>query len=132
MAAPAIALRRLVSQRIVAGARCEQPADVVRRLGAMQAQDYSQSLWAVGSRLRAGTAEGVERAIEQRQIVRTWLMRGTIHFAPPEDVRWLLGLVRRRASRPPRLAAASNWGSRRPTSSAAPTCFPPSCRATGA
>ena len=100
MASPAIALRRLVSQRIVAGARCEQPADVVRRLGALQAQDYGQSLWAIGSRLRAGTAEGVERAIEQRQIVRTWLMRGTIHFAPPEDVRWLLALV------VPRLEAA--------------------------
>jgi hypothetical protein len=100
MASPAIALRRLVSQRIVARARGEQPADVVRRLGAMQAQDYGQSLWAIGSRLRAGTAEGVERAIEQRQIVRTWLMRGTIHFAPPEDVRWLLALV------VPRLEAA--------------------------
>ena len=100
MASPAIALHRLVSQRIVARARCEQPADVVRRLGALQAQDYGQSLWAIGSRMRAGTAESVERAIEQRQIVRTWLMRGTIHFAPPEDVRWLLGLV------VPRLEAA--------------------------
>jgi len=100
MAVPAIALRRLVSQRIVAGARCEQPAEVVRRLGALQAQDYNQSLWAIGSRLRHATAAGVERAIEQREIVRTWLMRGTIHFAPPEDVRWLLGLV------VPRLEAA--------------------------
>jgi hypothetical protein len=100
MASPAIALRRLVSQHIVARSRCEQPAEVVRRLGAMQAQDYGQSLWAIGSRMRAGTAEAVERAIEQRQIVRTWLMRGTIHFAPPEDVRWLLGLV------VPRLEAA--------------------------
>jgi hypothetical protein len=100
MAATAVGLRRLVSQGIVAGTRGEQPADVVRRLGAMQAQDYNQSLWAIGSRLRSGTAEGVERAIEQRQIVRTWLMRGTIHFAPPEDVRWLLALV------VPRLEAA--------------------------
>ena len=131
MASPAIALRRLVSQRIVPRARCEQPADVVRRLGALQAQDYGQSLWAIGSRLRAGTAEGVERAIEQRQIVRTWLMRGTIHFAPPEDVRWLLALV------VPRLEAAearrcAQLGLRRPTSSAAPISSPPSCPATGA
>lgn len=95
-----IGLRRLVSQRIVASRRCEQPADVVRWLGALQAQDYHQSLWAIGSRLRAGTLEGVERAIAERAIVRTWLMRGTIHFAPPEDVRWLLALCA------PRLAAA--------------------------
>ncbi|MDX6631235.1 MAG: hypothetical protein QOH00_3481 [Gaiellales bacterium] len=100
MASAAIALRRLVSQRIVASRRCEQPAEVVRWLGAMQAQDYYQSLWAIGARLRAATVEGVERAIAERRILRTWLMRGTIHFAPPEDVRWLLALCA------PRLAAA--------------------------
>jgi hypothetical protein len=100
MAAAAIALRRLASQRIVERRRCEQPADVVRWLGAMQAQDYHQSLWAVGSRLRRGTRDEVERAIGERQILRTWLIRGTIHFAPPEDVRWLLELC------VPRLAAA--------------------------
>ena len=100
MAVAEIGLRRLASQRI-AGARCEHPADVVRWLGAVQAQDYHQALWAVGSRTRAGTRVRVERAIAERQIVRTWLMRGTIHFAPPEDVRWLLALVG------PRLAVAA-------------------------
>jgi hypothetical protein len=100
MATAGIGLRRLVSQRIVASRRCEQPADVVRWMAAMQAQDYHQSLWAIGSRARAGSVEGVERAIAERRILRTWLMRGTIHFAPPEDVRWLLALCT------PRLAAA--------------------------
>ncbi|HET6174040.1 MAG TPA: winged helix DNA-binding domain-containing protein [Gaiellales bacterium] len=100
MAASAIGLLRLAAQRVVASRRCEQPADVVRWLGAIQAQDYYQSLWAVGSRVRAGTAAGVECAIAERRILRTWLMRGTIHFAPPEDVRWLLALCA------PRLAAA--------------------------
>jgi hypothetical protein len=100
MAATGIGLRRLVSQRIVASRRCERPEDVVRWMGAMQAQEYNQALWAIGSRLRAGTAESVVRAIEERRILRTWLMRGTIHFAPPEDVRRLLMLCA------PRLAAA--------------------------
>ena len=105
MAAAAIGLRRLSSQRIVSSRRCEQPADVVRWLGALQAQDYHQSLWAIGSRLRSGTVEGIERAIAERRILRTWLMRGTIHFAPPEDVRWLLALCA------PRLAVgeARRW-----------------------
>jgi Winged helix DNA-binding domain len=98
MAVAEIGLRRLASQRVAAG-RFVQAADVVRWLGALQAQDYHQSLWAIGSRMQAGTAANVERAIADRQIVRTWLMRGTIHFAPPEDVRWLLALVA------PRLAA---------------------------
>jgi hypothetical protein len=99
MAVAEIGLRRLASQRVAAG-RCDHPADVVRRLGAVQAQDYRQSLWAIGSRLRKGTVEGIERAISERSLVRTWLMRGTIHYAPPEDVRWLLALVA------PRLQAA--------------------------
>ncbi len=91
MTGAAIGLRRLASQRVL-GQRLERPADVVRWLGAVQAQDYGQALWAIGARLRRGTAALVEEAIEDRQIVRTWLMRGTIHFAPPEDVRWLLAL----------------------------------------
>ena len=91
MTGAAIGLRRLASQRVL-GERFERPADVVRWLGAVQAQDYNQALWAIGARLRRGTAALVERAIEGRQIVRTWLLRGTIHFAPPEDVRWLLAL----------------------------------------
>jgi hypothetical protein len=92
MAVAEIGLRRLASQRLATGL-FEHPAEVVRWLGALQAQDYYQSLWAIGSRLRKGTAEGIERAISERSLVRTWLMRGTIHYVPPEDVRWLLALV---------------------------------------
>jgi hypothetical protein len=91
MAAAAVALRRLASQRIAAG-RFDQPVDAVRWLGAVQAQDYNQSLWGIGARVEAGTVQDVERAIAERQIVRTWLMRGTIHFTAAEDVRWLLAL----------------------------------------
>jgi hypothetical protein len=95
----AIAHRRVASQRIAAG-RFDEPADVVRWLGAVQAQDYNQALWAIGARVNDATAGGVERAIAERQIVRTWLMRGTIHFAAAEDVRWLMALCS------PRLLAA--------------------------
>ena len=99
MADTGIAHRRIASQRIAAG-RFDDPADVVRWLGAVQAQDYNQSLWSIGARVVDATAEGVERAIADRQIVRTWLMRGTIHFTAAEDVRWLLALCG------PRLLAA--------------------------
>ena len=98
-AASEIGLRRLASQRI-ATRRLARPADVVRWLGAVQAQDYAQSLWAIGARMRRGTVAAIERAIEERAIVRTWLMRGTIHFTSPEDVRPLLALCA------PRLATA--------------------------
>jgi hypothetical protein len=95
-----IGRRRLVAQRIV-GERLDGPADVVRWMGAMQAQDYRQALWAIGLRTRAATAADVERAIVERAIVLTRPMRGTLHFVPAEDARWMLDLLT------PRVLAAS-------------------------
>ncbi|WP_187775563.1 winged helix DNA-binding domain-containing protein [Luteimonas suaedae] len=66
---------------------------VVRRLGAVQAQDYRASLWAVGVRMRAGTEADVEQAIAEARIVRTWPMRGTLHLLAAEDVRWMQRLL---------------------------------------
>jgi hypothetical protein len=69
------------------------PADVVRELGAVQAQDYLGSLWALGIRTRGATEMSVERAIADRTIVRTWPMRGTLHFVPAEDACWMIELL---------------------------------------
>ncbi len=82
---------RLYNQRI-AGPKAADPGEVVRWLGAVQAQDYQQALWAIGLRMQKSTMTDVERAIEERKIVRTWPMRGTIHFVPPEDAKWMLKL----------------------------------------
>jgi hypothetical protein len=81
--------RRLRGQRLV-GPAPTSPADVVRWLGAVQAQDYRAALWGVGLRTRRATEADVERAIAERAIVRTWPMRGTLHFVAPDDVRWML------------------------------------------
>jgi hypothetical protein len=74
----------------------DSPAEVVRWFGAVQAQDFLASLYAIGLRMRLGTQESVEEAIVNKSIVRTWPMRGTIHFVPPEDARWMLKLLARR------------------------------------
>jgi hypothetical protein len=66
---------------------------VVRWLGAVQAQDYPGALWAIGVRLPQATEAAVEQAIAQRRIVRTWPMRGTLHFVATADVRWMLALL---------------------------------------
>jgi hypothetical protein len=87
----AIACQRLVNQRI-GGKKLEKPEEVVRWLGAIQAQDYLQSLWALGLRLRSATVADIEQAILEGEIVRTWPMRGTLHFVPPEDAKWMLKL----------------------------------------
>jgi hypothetical protein len=86
-----IVRQRLVNQRID-GEKFETPEEVVRWLGAVQAQDYLQSLWAVGLRLKSATVADVEQAISDGRIVRTWPMRGTLHFVPPEDAKWMLKL----------------------------------------
>lgn len=83
---------RLAAQAI-ADARFDTPADVVRWLVAMQAQDYYGALWAVGLRMRGASEAVVEQAIAERRIVRTWPMRGTLHFVAAEDVRWMLELL---------------------------------------
>jgi len=69
------------------------PADVVRWLGAVQAQDYLGGLWAIGLRTRGATEGSVEDAVARRAIVRTWPMRGTLHFVAAEDVRWILPVL---------------------------------------
>ncbi len=84
-------MRRLLIAR---DARLATPEQVVARMCAMQAQDYLGSLWAVGLRCPAGARDAdIERAIAERRIVRTWPMRGTLHFVAAEDVRWLLRLL---------------------------------------
>ena len=47
----------------------------------------------VGLRLPNATEAGIEEAIAERSIVRTWPIRGTLHFVPAADVRWMLALM---------------------------------------
>lgn len=68
----------------------ERPEEVVEWMGAIQAQDYLGSLWSVGLRMKSATEALIENAIEQKKIIRTWPMRGTLHMVPPGDVRNML------------------------------------------
>jgi hypothetical protein len=70
-----------------------RPGEIVAWLGAMQAQDYLGTLWAVGLRLPGSTEHSVEQALNDRTIVRTWPMRGTLHIVAAADVRWMLDLL---------------------------------------
>src|SRR5690242_2639315 len=92
MSSQNIALRRLVSQQIAQPA-FGHPSEVVAWLGAVQAQDYLGALWAVGMRVPGASEQMVEQALAERTIVRTWPMRGTIHFVAAADVRWMLDLL---------------------------------------
>jgi hypothetical protein len=86
-----LASRRLEQQRLTYFP-FSQPAEVVAWLGVVQAQDYPAALWAVGLRLPGSVSADVEKAIQQRRVVRSWLMRGTLHFVTPDDLGWMLEL----------------------------------------
>ncbi len=94
MASADLVHRRLCAQGI--GCPSSNAHDVVSLLTGVQAQDRPSSLWAIGLRSSGSTVADVERAVASGPIVRTWLMRGTLHFTAAEDVRWLLQLVAER------------------------------------
>ena len=85
----AIARQRLRTQRLI-GPGFAAPADAVRWFGAVQAQDYPGALWALGMRTKGSTEASIEHAVASRTVIRTWPLRGTLHFVAPEDVRWML------------------------------------------
>jgi hypothetical protein len=98
MTASTLATRRLHAQHVTV-LRLPTPVAVVAHLGAIQAQDYASALWAIAVRTANATRADVERAIADRAIVRTWPMRGTLHFVAAGDARWMLELLAPRAQR---------------------------------
>jgi hypothetical protein len=91
-------LRERLANQFLTGRPLANPVEVVRRLGAVQAQDYSGAKWAIGMRTTHATDADVERAVETGTILRTHVLRPTWHFVLPEDIRWMLALTGPRVS----------------------------------
>jgi hypothetical protein len=87
-----IALHRLRNQQIVRP-KLMRPAEIVSWLGAVQAQDFPGAKWSVGLRLPGSTDTAIEQALADGAVIRTWPMRGTLHFVVAADVRWMLALL---------------------------------------
>jgi hypothetical protein len=87
-----IARLRLVNQELI-DPPSRDATDIVRRLGAVQSQDYAGGKWGVGLRGRGLTDDAVERALTAGTIVRTHVLRPTWHFMAADDVRWMLALT---------------------------------------
>src|SRR5215813_4079482 len=66
-------------------------------------------LWSLGARLPAHTRADIVGELERRTVLRTWPMRGTIHFIPSRDAHWMLELTARRPFQPIEKRWAS-WG----------------------
>jgi hypothetical protein len=83
---------RLIKQHLLTPSH-KDPADVLKSLVAVQAQDYYGAKWALGQRTIACTDDVVEQAFTEGRILRLHVMRPTWHFVTPHDIRWLLALT---------------------------------------
>jgi hypothetical protein len=84
---------RMRAQRLTGG-RPRDVAGVVRAVLGLQAQDTPASRLAVRPRSTALDEAAVRRACNQdRSVVRTWAMRGTLHLVAAEDAGWLVALL---------------------------------------
>jgi hypothetical protein len=65
--------------------------DLVRALGAVQAQDYDGAKWAISQRTGL-TDAAIDKEFNRGAILRTHVLRPTWHFVDPADIRWMLRL----------------------------------------
>ncbi len=80
--------------QLLAGPRPRTLANAVARVGALQAQSTSAVRMAVRARTEGLTQADFDDAVAtSRTVVRTWLMRGTIHLVTVEDVGWMVDLI---------------------------------------
>ncbi|WP_436490475.1 winged helix DNA-binding domain-containing protein [Chitinophaga sp. ARDCPP14] len=83
---------RLHQQQLL-HSRFTRPADLVRWMGCIQAQDYAGAKWAIGNRIKGSTDASIEKDFNEGKILRTHVLRPTWHFVAPEDIRWMLQLT---------------------------------------
>jgi hypothetical protein len=85
--------RRRAAAQLLGGAY-EPPHRAVAHLLAVQAQDLRAARLALRARGAASVAADVDAALtDDRSLVVTWLMRGTLHLVAREDHGWLLALT---------------------------------------
>jgi hypothetical protein len=86
---------RATAQRLTRNAAAgATPAEILYDVLGLQAQLWSAAT--LGLRARSpglDPAEVTSALNSDRAIVRTWLMRGTLHVVAAEDIRWLLFLL---------------------------------------
>jgi hypothetical protein len=88
-----LARLRSTTQLLHRPASARDPAEIARLIAGAQAQDVYAGPLTFRSRSRKLTAADVQRArIEERSLLRTWVMRMTIHLIPTDDAGWWLPL----------------------------------------
>ncbi len=83
---------RLASQ-LLDPREARDPTEVVAHLCGVQAQDARRAPWALGVRAPGLTLAGVDAALRDQTVVRTWMFRGTLHYVAARDLAWLRALL---------------------------------------
>ena len=94
---------RLLNQQLIAP-QFSTPAEVVRYMGAMQAQEYRLMRWAVAMRTRRPSFKAFKKAFDEGQIIRLHLMRGTWQLVSAEDYWSMIDLFAPKA-----IAVTKGW-----------------------
>jgi hypothetical protein len=82
---------RLLSQKIITS-DFHTASEAVEWMGAMQAQDFLMSKWAIGLRFNEAELQKVDSYIDSGKILRIHLLRPTWHFVSSKDIYWMLEL----------------------------------------
>jgi len=100
---------RLKAQCLLPRAQTTALVDVVKALVGVQAQLPSAMELALRARVAGLTLDEVNRCrVEERAVVRTWCMRGSMHLLAADELGWLLGAIS-----PGILRGAWRWFERR-------------------
>lgn len=92
--APSALLMERMTRQGLATRPCATPAEAAAVTTAIQAQDPPASQLGLRSRAVGITEADVVSAVaDTRTVVRTWLMRGTVHLVAAADYRWLVDLI---------------------------------------
>ena len=83
---------RLINQKISIP-EFNSALEVVRWMGAIQAQDYQMAKWAIGTRLSDPSDQKIESSFDKGDIIRVHVLRPTWHLIPAEDIFWMLRLT---------------------------------------
>lgn len=93
-ASSAVRVTRLAAQGLDEG--FASPAQVIDRLVCVQAQDLAAAKWVLGARIPGSSEALIDEAIDGAELLRSWPMRGTLHFVSPELYRPILRLTAQR------------------------------------
>jgi len=79
--------------QLLSGPPASSPAEAVEHLLAVQGQDLVAARLGVRARSTGLTAADVDLALNERELVVSWLNRGTLHLVRAEDFWWLHALT---------------------------------------